>query len=159
MKPDYSDIIDHPHWEPKKHSRMSIYNRAAQFAPFAALSGFDDEIHEAGRLTEREVVLDEYETGEIDRRLRSLAPGDYISVTYFRPDDRKDGGDYPVVTGMVGKINSVEHTVEIVLEKGYNRDVADTEMGAADKTQAGRSRAKLPRITIPMTSIVEIAKR
>lgn len=84
-------------------------SRAAQFSPFAALTGYEDAIKETGRLTEERIELEEDEMGGLDRKLRLLQEriGDRpeISVTYFRPDVRKKGGAYVTVTGRVRKID------------------------------------------------------
>ena len=90
----YDDIIDHPHHVSQVHPRMSLRNRAAQFSPFAALTGYDDQIAEAARLTDRRVELTEAEAEEIGRQLGRLGRGDGVELTYFLPDDRKAGGRY-----------------------------------------------------------------
>ena len=90
----YDDIIDHPHHVSQVHPRMSLGNRAAQFSPFAALTGYDDQIAEAARLTDRRVELTEAEAEEIGRQLGRLGRGDGVELTYFLPDDRKAGGRY-----------------------------------------------------------------
>ena len=90
----YDDIIDHPHHVSQVHPRMSLRNRAAQFSPFAALTGYDDQIAEAARLTDRRVELTEAEAAEIGRQLGRLARGDEVELTYFLPDTKKAGGRY-----------------------------------------------------------------
>ena len=90
----YDDIIDHPHHVSQVHPRMSLRNRAAQFSPFAALTGYDDQIAEAARLTDRRVELTEAEAAEIGRQLGRLERGDGGELTYFVPDARKAGGRY-----------------------------------------------------------------
>ena len=90
----YDDIIDHPHHVSQVHPRMSLRNRAAQFSPFAALTGYDDQIAEAARLTDRRVELTEAEAEEIGRQLGRLGRGDGVELTYFVPDARKAGGRY-----------------------------------------------------------------
>lgn len=94
----YSDIIKLPHPDPRTRPRMSLSDRAAQFAPFAALTGYDDAITEAGRLTSSKIELDEGELVRLDRALayltehRSERPP--VTVTYFVPDGKKSGGAY-----------------------------------------------------------------
>ena len=68
----YGDIIDHPHWESPTHPPMSLYDRAAQFAPFAALSGYDDMIGEEARLVDNRIELSEEETEELNRKLSRM---------------------------------------------------------------------------------------
>ena len=90
----YDDIIDHPHHVSRVHPPMSLLNRAAQFSPFAALTGYDDQIAEAARLTDRRVELTEAEAAQIGRRLGGLKRGGGVELTYFLPDEKKDGGRY-----------------------------------------------------------------
>ena len=105
----YEDIIHLPHHVSAVHPQMPMESRAAQFSPFAALTGYGDAIKETGRLTEERAELEEDEEGGLDRKLRLLQQriGDRpeISVTYFRPDARKKGGAYVTVTGRIAKID------------------------------------------------------
>ena len=93
----YDDIINLPHHVSKKHARMSAYDRAAQFAPFTALSGYDDMVHEEARLTDKESELSDYEIDILNRKLgliNDVLDDDYvpeITVTYFVPDRYKTG--------------------------------------------------------------------
>ncbi len=103
---DYSDIIDLPHHQSRVHPRMSLLNRAAQFAPFAALTGYGDAIDEAARLTDRRVELSEAEQSELNDKLKRLGadlPAE-AEITYFVPDARKDGGRYVTRTVTVRQI-------------------------------------------------------
>lgn len=106
---DYSDIIDLPHPTSKKHPRMPVEDRAAQFAAFSALTGLDDAIAETGRLTEAKVLLDEEEKGRLDEKLQEiLADIDKcpeIVIEYFRVDEKKAGGVYQTFRGRVKKIH------------------------------------------------------
>lgn len=95
-KYDYIIRLSRPVSE--KHPRMSMTDRAAQFSPFAALTGYDAAVQETARRTDARIELDEDAKEEIDRRLRELQPGEPVTVTYFRPDDRKAGGAYLTVT-------------------------------------------------------------
>lgn len=117
---DYSDIINLPHHVSDKHERMSVEARAAQFAPFAALTGYEGAIKETERLTEHEIYLDEYEIEEINNKLFKLKNSDEkeikIRVTYFKPDDRKEGGEYICVTGIFKRIKDNM----LILEDGSN---------------------------------------
>lgn len=108
----YDDIIDLPHHVSATRPRMSMIDRAAQFSPFAALTGYDAAIKETGRLTDRRIELSEDERIVLDRKQQILLDhiGDRpeVSVTYFVPDERKDGGTYVTVTGKVKKIDEFE---------------------------------------------------
>ena len=117
MNGKYDDIIDLPHPTTQNHPRMSLYDRAAQFSPFAALTGHSAAIAETGRLTDRRVELDEYEMARVDaelQRLQELLPGrPTASITYFVPDERKDGGSYQTVTGSVKRIDAVSGMIQM----------------------------------------------
>lgn len=120
MKKIYDDIINLPHPTSLNHPRMPIADRAAQFAPFAALTGYDDAVKEAARLTEKKRELDEDQKAQLDLRLRlllnQLPEMPYISLTYFLPDEKKDGGIYVTVHGRLHKYDSLQKV--IVLENG-----------------------------------------
>lgn len=109
----YKDIINLPHPTSKSHPRMSMAERAAQFSPFAALTGYGGVIQEAGRLTEMKKELGDSEIEELERNLSRLAENagqrPLISVTYFQPDKKKEGGAYITVTGRFKEINEAEH--------------------------------------------------
>ena len=107
MKHPYDDIIDLPHHVSERHPQMSMYNRAAQFAPFAALTGHNAAITEVARLTEAEQELSESDAEVLNRKLaylQSLDEKPTISVTYFVPDDKKEGGSYHTATGIVKSV-------------------------------------------------------
>ena len=111
MSGNYDDIIALPHPEPRTHPRMSLHDRAAQFSPFAALTGHSAAIAETGRLTDSRITLDESEMARVDaalQRLRELLPqAPAVSITYFVPDERKTGGSYQTITGVVRRIDTV----------------------------------------------------
>ena len=112
MTHDYDDIINLPHYEPKHHPRMSMWNRAAQFAPFAALTGYDAAIRESGRFTDGWAGLSESGNEEMNRKMElivSILP-EHPSVTieYFVPDEHKAGGSYQTYTGNVRRIDEYE---------------------------------------------------
>ena len=111
MSGNYDDIIALPHPEPRTHPRMSLHDRAAQFSPFAALTGHSAAIAETGRLTDSRITLDESEMARVDaalQRLRELLSQEPVaSITYFVPDERKAGGSYQTVTGAVRRIDTV----------------------------------------------------
>lgn len=105
----YDDMLDLPHHVSAVHPPMSMDRRAAQFSPFAALTGYDAVVAEAARLTDRKLELDEEEKGRIDRRLRDLKEREKlrpsVRVSYFLPDERKEGGAVRTVTGAVKKVD------------------------------------------------------
>ena len=110
MSGNYDDIIALPHPEPRTHPRMSLHDRAAQFSPFAALTGHSAAIAETGRLTDSRITLDESEMARVDaalQRLRELLPQEPVaSITYFVPDERKAGGSYQTITGTARRIDT-----------------------------------------------------
>lgn len=115
MSGPYDDIINLPHHVSATRPQMSLENRAAQFTPFKALTGYDDAIEETGRLTDERIELAEGSIAVLDMKLTMLADvmGDHpeITVTYFRPDDKKQGGAYVATTGAVKKIDEVERVI------------------------------------------------
>lgn len=109
---EYDDIIDLP--RPKsKHEPMPMSDRAAQFSPFAALTGYGDAIDETARLTDRRIELSEEESAELDYKQQYLATLDAptVTVTYFVPDERKSGGAYVTHTGVLKRVDEVERMV------------------------------------------------
>lgn len=108
----YDDIIDLPHHVSPTRPRMSMIDRAAQFSPFAALTGYDAAIKETGRLTDRRIELSEDSRAALDRKqqllVECLADHPEVSVTYFIPDERKSGGAYVTVTGIVKKVDDYQ---------------------------------------------------
>jgi len=90
----YDAIIDYQHHVSKVHPQMSMIKRAAQFSPFAALTGYDDQIAETARLTDRRIELTEAEEAEIRKALGRLIKGDEVEITFFVPDKMKAGGQY-----------------------------------------------------------------
>lgn len=105
----YADIIDMPHHVSRKHPHMSNYDRAAQFSPFAALTGHDAAVKETARLTDSRIELDESEKNVLNDKLQYLQHEMYRSpetvITYFEPDIYKEGGAYVSKTGVVKKID------------------------------------------------------
>ena len=114
MSGKYDDIIDLPHPTSQNHPRMSLHDRAAQFSPFAALTGLDAALRETARLTDQRITLDEYEQAALDETLQTvrdaLAKKEHptVEVCYFVPDTRKAGGAYCTVTGVVKKMAEFE---------------------------------------------------
>lgn len=115
MSGKYDDILFLPHPVSTERRHMSNLERAAQFAPFAALTGYERAVRETARLTETKAELDEGEKALIDARLRMLLdlPGQQpeITITYFVPDKRKSGGSYVEATGYVKRIDLVEKII------------------------------------------------
>lgn len=116
----YDDIIDLPHHISKKHPQMSLEARAAQFAPFAALTGYDDAVKETARLTNERIDLDDEAKMRLDAKLQvireQLSEKPLVTITYFVPDARKDGGKYITTAGNVKKIDDYKHL--IILDNG-----------------------------------------
>ena len=117
---DYDDIIHLPHHVSQNHPQMPMLDRAAQFAPFAALTGYAAAIGETARLTAERRELSPQEAEELDRRLAALIDHlqerPEVTVEYFVPDERKAGGAYVTVTGKVRHISVPEKTM--VMEDG-----------------------------------------
>ncbi len=113
----YDSIIDLPHHVSEKRTKMSLHDRAAQFAPFAALNGYEDAVKETARLTDGEAVLDDGQIAWLNERLLILsenAPTDTeVEITYFLPDEKKSGGRYLTVVGAVKKIHEFEKLAEL----------------------------------------------
>ena len=120
MTTEYDDIIHLPHHVSSKRPQMPMSDRAAQFSPFAALTGYDDAIQETGRLTEQKIELDEEALQELNEKFNILQEHLHeqpeVRFIYFKPDAQKDGGAYLTVTGVVRKIKLYER--EILLQDG-----------------------------------------
>ena len=110
----YDDIIHMPY--PRKPRRMSNYDRAAQFSPFAALTGHEEAIAETARLTDSAIELGEDGISMLNEKLRTLEPGQDVTVIYFRPDARKAGGAYVRHTGKLKRLE--RHRSAMVMEDG-----------------------------------------
>jgi YolD-like protein. len=111
----YDDIIGMPHHQSSKHPHMPLADRAAQFSPFAALSGHGDAIRETARLTDKKMELSEDQREHLNDRfafvIENIREQPEISVTYFMSDERKAGGAYIALTGAVKKIDEYEHAI------------------------------------------------
>ena len=116
----YDDIIDLPHHVSRKYPQMPLLDRAAQFAPFAALTGHEAAIKETARLTEEEIELDENRKELLDLRLQylqeHLSESPEVTVTYFKPDEKKSGGAYVTENGKVKKVDG--YAGELVFTDG-----------------------------------------
>ena len=123
-KNPYADIIHLPHHKAKNRPHMSMYDRAAQFSPFAALTGFDGVIAETGRLTDRKIELSESEKVILDQKLTLIDDviqdkhHPEITVVYFVSDYLKEGGEYEEYTGRVRQIDPIERTVVFLADNG-----------------------------------------
>ena len=115
MNNKYADIINLPHHVSKDRPQMSISDRAAQFSPFAALTGYDAAIEETGRLTDSFIELDENKKVELNEKLQfafeHLKEEITLTITYFRPDIRKSGGSYIKIVGVIKKIDELEQCI------------------------------------------------
>ena len=126
----YADIIGLPHHQSSKRPHMSLHDRAAQFAPFAALSGYDGMVSEEARLTERRIAPGESDLESLDRKFRRLADllsskqRPSVSVLVFVPDPRKAGGRYETVTGRVKKLDLYEKKLILLGEEGPAEEIS-----------------------------------
>lgn len=136
---EYRDIIDLPHHVSSKHPQMSRLGRAAQFAPFAALTGYDDLIRESARETEMQQIPDADKIEEMNARLvflfRQAEPPEAV-FTVFVPDGKKAGGKYITVTGKVARYDAYEQS--ITLENGdviFIENITQIDCSAFDAMQ------------------------
>lgn len=115
MNENYKEIINLPHHVSEKRPHMSMIDRAAQFSPFAALTGHEAALDETARLTDVFVEPDEDEKQIINAKLHLLIDlieeKPLVTVTYFVPDDRKDGGRYVNITGYLKKISTMNREI------------------------------------------------
>ena len=115
MNRKYNEIMGLPHHVSKTRPQMPMSDRAAQFAPFAALTGYDAAIKETGRLTDERIELDVEALSALDMKYQLLmeahddAPE--VTITYFQPDERKAGGKYLTATGAVKKVDDYERLI------------------------------------------------
>ena len=117
MTGPYDDIISLPHPTSAKHPRMPLSDRAAQFSPFAALSGHGAAIAETARLTDRRIELDEDTRAMLDLKQQILADRiaerPEISVVWFRPDEKKDGGQYVTTVGQLKRLMTLRESCDL----------------------------------------------
>lgn len=111
----YADIINMPHHTSSTRPRMSAIDRAAQFSPFAALTGYEAAVHEAGRLTDSKLELSEDMKTMLNEKIQMvldyLCDEPVVSITHFVPDKRKSGGAYVTTTGIVKEICEYERAI------------------------------------------------
>ena len=114
----YDDIINLPHHRSKTHPHMAIIGRATQFAPFAALTGYGDATDETARLTDGRPDLDEQLLAELNESLLQIMakPNTVVCITYFVPDEKKEGGRYEQAEGTIKKIDEIAKV--IVTDRG-----------------------------------------
>ena len=123
-KHPYADILHLAHHQAANRKHMSMHDRAAQFSPFAALTGFDGVIAETGRLTDHKIELSESEKVLLDQKLNlideAIRAGQHPEITllYFTPDARKTGGSYQEHTGSVRQIDPIERTIVFLADNG-----------------------------------------
>ena len=121
---DYSDIMNHPHHRSLTHPHMSMTSRAAQFSPFAALTGYGDAVDETGRLTDEKVIMDDDALYELNGKMQMIEAGkNTVTITYFVPDLIKEGGSYTIISGKVKKIDRIEN--RIIMQDGTMIPVDD----------------------------------
>lgn len=117
----YDDIINLPHYEPKYHPRMSKYKRSAQFAPFAALVGYDEQVQECSRLTDKRLEIDDELKEKINNKLNKINEliknSPEVEITYFIPDEKKDGGKYITEIGNVKRIDYINRFIKLTDNK------------------------------------------
>ena len=110
MNNRYDEIMGLPHHVSKTRPQMPMSDRAAQFAPFAALTGYDSAIKETGRLTDERIALDEEALTALDRKYQllmdALDDAPEVTIIYFQPDERKAGSQYVSATGTVKKVDT-----------------------------------------------------
>ena len=113
----YDDIINLEHHVSTKHSRMSLENRSAQFAPFSALTGYEEAVKEEARVTESRIDIDEKAKIEVNEKLnyimKHLDKNIIVSVTYFEKDKKKQGGSYKTIKGIIKKIDDSRKTIKM----------------------------------------------
>lgn len=121
----YADIFRMPHHVSETRPQMPLMARAAQFAPFAALTGYEDEVAETARLTDTELELDETRKAEIDEQLQYLQQHieerPEVEIVHFVPDDRKAGGAYVTTTGKVNRLDP--YTRQVILKSGKKIEI------------------------------------
>ncbi len=127
MKGPYDDIINLPHHVSDKRLQMPMQDRAAQFSPFAALTGYDSAIRETARLTDAKLELTEETMAVLNMKLQMIADSitdqPELSFTYFRPDEKKSGGAYVTVSGAVKKVDDYNRLV--ILQSGERIPIDD----------------------------------
>lgn len=126
-KSKYDDIINMSHHISKKHPRMSLENRSAQFAPFAALTGYEDEVEETARITDKRIEITDEIKSKINMKLQiiqeTIKTNPKVTITYFISDNKKEGGSYKTVTSNVLKID--KYNKQIILKDNKEIFISD----------------------------------
>ena len=127
MTGQYDDIINLPHHVSQTRPQMTNTERAAQFSPFAALSGYDAAIEETARLTDAKIELDEHAKAMLDMKqqilMEVISDHPQANITFFKADEKKSGGEYMTVVGKIKKVDSIERM--LVLMNGQSVPVDD----------------------------------
>jgi hypothetical protein len=123
----YADIIDLPHWQSPTRPHMSLYDRAAQFSSYKALSGYEDMVAEEARLTEDKISLEDFELELLNQKLQLIADSHHPTVTFtvFVPDKTKDGGSYAKITDTVKRVDMAAQNIVLMStrESGMNNTI------------------------------------
>jgi len=127
---NYDDIINMPHYVSKKRPQMPMENRAAQFAPFSALTGYSDKIKETSRIVDKKIDLSDEEKNTINEKILllrdNIKDNTQVSITYFIKDKKKDGGSYITTIDIIKKIDMynkliiLESGIKILFDDVYN---------------------------------------
>ena len=124
---NYEDIINMEHHVSKKHPQMSLHDRSAQFAPFAALVGFDDMVEETARIVSQKIEINEEQKEKLDRKLNEIKAKielePVVIITYFVSDKFKEGGKYVTISEKIKKID--EYKKQIILENDSKIQIED----------------------------------
>lgn len=124
MDKNYDDIINLPHYVSKKRPQMSIEARSAQFAPFAALTGYDEQVKETSRLTDKRIELEDGQKEILNNKLlyilENINMKPEINFTYFVPDNKKSGGKYIERTAIIRKIDMIEQYIQFIDKSKIN---------------------------------------
>ena len=122
----YEDIVDLPHHVSRKHPQPTMADRAARFAPFAAITGYEEMVLEEARVTDDRIEMDESSKAALNEKLNMILEfideQPEVKITYFEPDKKKAGGAYVTVTGTVKRIDEYEHLVIMTDGKKINID-------------------------------------
>ncbi len=126
MRDRYEKILYFDHPVSRNHKHMSNYDRAAQFAPYAALVGYDRVVKETARITSKRIELDEYEIERLNAEIIALVSrndGARVRITYFIPDKKKSGGAYVTAEGKIKKID--EYLGLIIISDGTRMPISE----------------------------------
>ena len=129
---DYEDIINLPHHISQKHPQMSLEARSAQFAPFAALTGYEEVVKETERITVEKIELDEEEKSILNEQIQYILSNIdkkiKVCIKYFVPDIKKDGGQYIIIKGIVSKIDKYKQIIVVNNIEINIKDIIKIEM-------------------------------